>query len=89
MRGVVTAANNLKSPVGHGLSLVHRVVSDAAERIDGAAAFEEDEEERWLIGPWADAGSAMLETVWGLGAPELFDVSEQEILLQAWNRREG
>ncbi|MCA8892183.1 MAG: hypothetical protein KDA56_10280 [Hyphomonas sp.] len=89
MRGVVTAANNLKSPVGHGLSLAHRAVWDAAERIDGAAAFEEDEDERWLIGPWAAAGSAMLETVWGLGAPELFEEAEREVLLQAWNRRQG
>ena len=89
MRGVVTAANNLKSPVGHGLSLAHSAVSDAAERIDGDAAFEEDEDERWLIGPWAAAGSAMLETVWGLGAPELFDVPEREKLLWAWQNRPG
>lgn len=89
MREVVAAANNLKSPVGHGLSLVHRAVSDAAERIDGAAAFEEDEDERWLIGPWAAAGSAMLETVWGLGAPELFELPEREKLLRAWQKRPG
>ncbi|WP_321489115.1 hypothetical protein [uncultured Hyphomonas sp.] len=89
MRGVVRAANNLKSPVGHGLSLAHGAVWDAAERIDGAAAFEEDEDERRLIGPWAAAGSAMLETVWGLGAPELFDVPEREKLLRAWQKRPG
>lgn len=89
MRGVVKAANNLSSPVGHGLSLAHRAVWDAAQRIDGDAAFEEDEEERWLIVPWAAAGSAMLETVWAKGAPELFDETELEVLLQAWNRREG
>lgn len=89
MRGVVRAANNQKSPVGHGLSLAHRAVSDAAERIDGDAAFEEDEAERWLIEPWAAAGSAMLETVWGLGAPKLFDVPEREKLLRAWQNRPG
>lgn len=84
MRGVVKAANNLTSPVGNGLSLAHRAVWDAAQRIDGDAAFEEDEEERWLIGPWAAAGSAMLETVWAMGAPDLFDETEREILMMAW-----
>lgn len=84
MRGIVWAANNPSSPVGHGLSLAHRAVWEVAQRIDGDAAFEEDEDERWLIGPWAAAGSVMLETVWALGAPELFDETELEILLQAW-----
>ncbi|MEZ5986114.1 MAG: hypothetical protein R3B94_09200 [Hyphomonas sp.] len=87
MSGVVKAANNLSSPVGHGLSLAHRAVWDAAQRIDGDAAFEEDEEERWLISPWSDAGSAMLETVWALSAPELFNEAEREILLTAWKAR--
>lgn len=89
MSGVVKGANNLNSPVGHGLSLAHRGVWDAAKRIDGEAAFEENEEEMWLIEPWAGAGSVMLDTVWAMGAPELFDEDEREVLLQAWNRRGG
>lgn len=88
LSGVVKAANNLSSPVGHGLSLAHRGVWDAAKRIEGDAAFEEDEDDIWLIEPWASAGSVMLDTVWALGAPELFNEKEREMLLQAWKRRE-
>lgn len=84
MSGVLQAANNLKWPVGHGLSLAHRAVWDAAQRAEGDAAFEEDDEERWLIAPWSGASSALLETVWALGAPSLFNVAERDVLLQAW-----
>lgn len=88
MSGVVRAANNLRSPVGYGLSLAHRGVWDAAQAIDSDAAFQEDEDDIWLVEPWAGAGSAMMDTVWALGAPELFDVEEREKLLQAWTARQ-
>lgn len=41
----------------------------------------------WLKQPWSDASSALLETAWGLGVPDLFDETELTILLQAWHRR--
>ena len=87
MSGVVKAANNLTSPVGYGLSLAHGGVWDSAKAIDGDAAFEEDEDDVWMVEPWAGAGSVMMDAVWALGAPDLFEEAECEKLLQAWNAR--
>lgn len=86
MSGVVAAGHGRsRSPIGHGLSLIHRGVWEAAERIAGETAFEEDEEERWLIEPWAGAASALMDAGWALGGPKLFSKTELEILLQAYS----
>jgi len=87
LSGVVAiGSGNRKSPIGHGLSLVHRCVRDAAQREIGEDAFDSDEESMWLKHPWSDASGALLETAWGLGVPDLFDEREKALLLQAWHR---
>jgi len=54
----------------------------------GDAAFNEDEDDIWLVSPWREAASAMMDAAWALGAPELFSEDEREKLLQAWKARE-
>ncbi|MEP3890424.1 MAG: hypothetical protein ABJN69_08140 [Hellea sp.] len=89
MGGVVNLGNrSKKSPIGDGLSLIHRKVWESALREIGDAAFEEDEEEKWLIPPWSDAVGALMEAAWGLGAPHLFSAAEIETLLKGWSQRE-
>ncbi|MEP3071189.1 hypothetical protein [Maricaulis sp.] len=88
MDGVLAAGQGAtRSPIGHGLSLVHGGVWNAAIRADGDAAIEEDEDESWLVSPWSEAASALMDAAWGKGAPEFFDEAEREILLQAWRAR--
>lgn len=88
MSGVVVAGSQKpKSPIGHGLSCVHRCVWDSAKREVGDAAFDEDEEEMWMKPPWSKAASALLDAAWALGVPDLFSEAERETLLAAWNER--
>ena len=88
MSGVVAAGQGRsRSPIGHGLSLIHRGVWDSAQHAAGEAAFDEDEEERWLVEPWSEAAGALMDAGWALGVPDLFDEAEREILLQAWRAR--
>lgn len=88
MGGVVNIGNrSKKSPIGDGLSLIHRKVWESAEREIGEAGFEEDEEERWMLPPWSDAAGALLEAAWALGAPHLFSEAEIETLLEGWTHR--
>lgn len=87
MSDVVIVANNVSSPVGYGLSRAHGLTRQAAIAAVGDAAIEEDEEDSWLVEPWASAASSLMDAVWALGAPELFDASEHEKLLHAWSRR--
>lgn len=89
MGGVIMIGGGANtSPIGHGLALAYRKVRDSATREMGDAAFDENEEERWLISPWSDAGGALMEAAWALGAPDLFSPEEIEILLQSWNQRQ-
>ena len=88
MSGVVAIGGNArKSPIGHGLSLVHRCVREAAKRDMGETAFEEDDEGIWLIQPWSDAAGVLMEAAWAFGAPDLFNQLEIETLLEGWNQR--
>lgn len=89
MSGVVAAGNSKpRSPIGHGLSLAHSLTRAAAIRTVGYEnAIEEDEEESWLVSPWSDAASALMDTAWAKGAPQFFEKSELDILLHAWNNK--
>lgn len=87
MSGVVCAANNQRSPVGYGLSQAHGLARQAAIAAVGDAAIEEDEEESWLVEPWAGAASSLMDAVWAFGAPEFFDTNEREKLLRSWSKR--
>lgn len=88
MNGVVATGNGVqRSPVGHGLSLIHRCVSDSAERAMGKAAFEEDEDGIWLLPPWSVAGDVLSAAAWAYGAPDVFSADEIEILLKGWAAR--
>ncbi len=88
MIGVVAAGNGRsRSPIGHGLSLIHTCVWEAAKSSVGDVAFEEDEEECWLISPWSEAVGELMNAAWALGAPDLFTPEERERLLHAWTHR--
>jgi hypothetical protein len=73
-----------RSPLNCGLALIHRVVSDRAEVVDGPEAFVEDEDGERTLGPvWQTAASALLDAAMALGAPSL--VSEDAaVLTAAW-----
>lgn len=74
-----------RSPVNSGFSVLHRVIWERAEALVGPAAFLEDQdEERYLVPTWDSAANAMLEAAMALGAPELSELGDQFILLQAW-----
>lgn len=87
MRRVLVAANNLRAPTDYALSVAHSCVWEAARNAVGNAAFEEDDDEAWMITPWSEAFCAIAEAIWALGSPELFSDEEIQTLTQAWRMR--
>lgn len=74
-----------KSPVGRGLDVIGNQLFSRAQKSYGEKAVSIDEEgEYHLLRPWTEAGSALRETAFAFGAPDLFDARERAVLAQAW-----
>lgn len=86
-------AGPVGSPVGHALSLVCLAVEESARLRAGGTAFAthpedypgEEAGEEYLVGPWADARSALCDIAMALGAPHLLEEDDRAVLLTAWH----
>jgi hypothetical protein len=76
-----------RSPIGCGLTLILRTLSDRAELEDGPRAFDyEDDGTPYLIEPWSGACKALLDAALALGAPHLSTDEDQDRLLFGWSK---
>lgn len=80
------ATGDRRPPMGRGLGLVRSAVEDAARRTDqGLFAWDEVDEVEVLADPaWQRAGHAAAAAAWALGAPEMFNPTEREVLAHGW-----
>lgn len=72
------------SPINWGFLTLHDLISRRAELLVGEAAFEDDDESRWLVAPWSCAASAFLDAAMALGAPEIVAAADRPLLLHAY-----
>jgi hypothetical protein len=82
----VPGAGRIGSPIGHGIAVLWTCVVDRARRCAGSTAFtfDEDEDDKVLLDPWATAASALLDAAMALGAPDLVDPADASLLTEAW-----
>jgi hypothetical protein len=80
-------ASKAGSPIAQALMVIHNVVGRRAEAVAGPAVWlgdEADPEGAWLCEPWCAASTALRDTALALGAPDLVDRQDYEILTAAW-----
>ena len=73
-----------KSPVNEGFSVLYQEMINRAESVSGAAAFIEEEEDRYLEPNWSAATKTLLDATMAYGAPQLCSQEDCTILTQAW-----
>jgi hypothetical protein len=74
------------SPVGSGLSAVARAVEQAARQVgDSLFAWDEEDEVEVLADPaWRQARHAALAAALSVGAPDVLDPRDNELLAKRW-----
>ncbi|HET9516599.1 MAG TPA: hypothetical protein VFO77_02610 [Actinoplanes sp.] len=78
-------AGRIDSPIGHGLTLLCRCVTDTARSLVGEAAFTVDEEgDLLLVEPWRGARTALLHAAMATGMADLIDATDAARLTAAW-----
>lgn len=82
---LAVSSQKSKSPIGSGLTLIHRHVFNSAQREAGDAALRMDSEDVWLADPWSQASNTLCEAALALGAPALFEPGDAAALLLGWN----
>lgn len=73
-----------RSPVNEGFSVLYQEMISRAESVSGAAAFIEEEEDRYLEPNWSAATKALLDAAMAYGASQLCSQEDCTILTQAW-----
>ncbi|MEV0375511.1 hypothetical protein AB0I10_38145 [Streptomyces sp. NPDC050636] len=82
----IPEASPSESPIGHGFSLIWKVVSRGAQDRGSAGSFTfDDDGDQVLADPWETALGALLDTAMALGAPHLVDGNAVTVLTTAWN----
>ena len=81
----IPGAGPVCSPIGHGLTVLSRCVTDSARRCSGSTAFTVDENgDEVLLDPWTGAASALLNAAMAIGAHDLVDSADAARLTAAW-----
>ncbi|CAN5198192.1 hypothetical protein BH11PSE2_BH11PSE2_09620 [soil metagenome] len=76
-----------RSPINSGLTLIQTITSGRAIEVIGATVMltdPNDPEGAYLDEPWASAASALQDAGMSLGAPDLLEKADQDILLGPW-----
>lgn len=73
-----------KSPVNEGFSVLYQEMISRAESVSGAAAFIEEDEDRYLEPIWSAATKTLLDATMAYGAPHLCSQEDCNVLTQAW-----
>lgn len=89
--GVLSATRRLdkqRSPIHAGFLLIHTLVRERAQSLDGDAAFEliedDGEIEQWLAPMWRDVSDACLYAAMALGGAQWVAHGQAAVLTQAW-----
>ena len=80
-------ASRTGSPIGKGPRVIHSMVGRRAQTLTGPSVWlkdETDHEGAWLAEPWCAASVALLDVALALGAPDLVDRQDYDILTAAW-----
>lgn len=90
-RGVLAATrrcDKTRSPVHSGLLLIHTLLRQRAQAVDGDDAFvlieEDGETEQWLAPLWRDAADALLYAAMALGGARWVSAADAAELTRAW-----
>ncbi|MCB5164483.1 hypothetical protein LG634_06490 [Streptomyces bambusae] len=81
----VPGAGRSRSPIGHGFTVLSRVVRESARLRGGDEAFTVDEDGDEVTAPaWRAALGALLDAAMAFGAPDLVDAHGAAELTAAW-----
>lgn len=89
--GVLSATRRVdkqRSPIHAGFLLIHTLVRERAQALDGDAAFEliedDGEIEQWLAPMWRNVSDACLYAAMALGGAQWVAHGQAAVLTQAW-----
>lgn len=74
---------SMRSPLGSAFTVLHSVLTRRATEIEGAAAFIENDEERYFAPVWSNAFASLLHACMASGADKTLIPQDQRSVLSA------